>query len=96
MLRYNRSSGVHPPFFAVFAVASRLGAAHQRNRIKRRLREALHAVLRAGHIRQAGFEIAIIPKKETADLDFGKLCDDLQAALRKLPKQKQPPGASQP
>ncbi|MBX3723276.1 MAG: ribonuclease P protein component [Turneriella sp.] len=88
MLRFNRvpESG-HPPR-VVFAVASRLGAAHERNRIKRRLREALFAVLKKGRVNGTGFDIALLPKKETADLDFGKLCDELQTALRKLPKTK--------
>jgi ribonuclease P protein component len=57
-----------------------------RNRIKRRLREALFLLLKEGKVKQAGFELAIIPKKEVADLDFSELAADLQSALKRLPK----------
>lgn len=86
MLRFERSSEVTPPFQVVFAVSSRLGDAHMRNRIKRRLREALFAVLKEGTLKQQGFELAIVPKKEVADVDFAALCNDLKTALKKLPK----------
>lgn len=86
MLRFDRSKNIHPPFQVVFAVSNRLGAAHVRNRIKRRLREALFTVLKDGAVKQQGFELAIVPKKEVADSDFAQLCDDLRQALRRLPK----------
>jgi ribonuclease P protein component len=93
MLRFNRSSESNPPFQVVFAVSAKLGDAHVRNRIKRRLREALHEVLKTGTVKQAGFDLAIIPKKETADADFGNLCADLKMALGRLPKHKDVQGA---
>lgn len=85
MLRYYRSKSVNPPFQVVFAVSQRLGDAHQRNRIKRRLREALLAVLQEGRITKHGFELAILPKKDVADLPFLRLCDEVRRALSKLP-----------
>ena len=100
MLRFNRMNArdqtpraipktvteITPPFYVVFAVSTRLGDAHVRNRIKRRLREALHALLKTGGVKRSGFDLAIIPKKETADLPFADLCHDLEMALKRLPK----------
>ncbi len=97
MLRFNRSdlrTQADPPFHVVFAVSAKLGDAHVRNRIKRRLREALHEIMKSGAVKQVGFDLAIIPKKETADADFGDLCADLKMALQRLPKHKEVPGAS--
>ncbi len=88
MLRFERSNEVNPPFQVVFAVSRKLGDAHVRNRIKRRLREALFILLKEGKVKQSGFELAIVPKKEVADLDFAELGADLQAALKRLPKQQ--------
>lgn len=85
MLRYYRSEVVNPPFQVVLAVSQRLGDAHQRNRIKRRLREALFTVLREGRVTKHGFELAILPKKDVADLPFLRLCDEVRMALSKLP-----------
>ena len=89
MLRFERSETLNPPFQIVFAVSSRLGDAHVRNRIKRRLREAMFAVLKDGALKQGGFELAIIPTKEVADLAFAELITDLRTALQRLPKPKQ-------
>lgn len=88
MLRFERSATLNPPFQVVFAVSSRLGDAHVRNRIKRRLREAMFAILKEGSLKQRGFELAVIPKKEVAELDFAVLVSDLQSALQRLPKSK--------
>ncbi len=88
MLRFEHSNEVNPPFQVVFAVSRKLGDAHVRNRIKRRLREALFILLKEGKVKQSGFELAIVPKKEVADLDFAELGADLQAALKRLPKQQ--------
>lgn len=84
MIRYARSEIQNPPFSVVFAVSKKTGDAPLRNRIKRRLREALFAIMKAGEVKPAGFDLAIIPKKEVADLDFAKLCDELRVALKKL------------
>ena len=86
MLRFERSTEINPPFRVVFAVSRKLGDAHVRNRIKRRLREAMHAVLKEGTVKQSGFELAVIPKKEVEDLEFTVLVADLQSALKRLPK----------
>ena len=86
MLRFERSEILNPPFQIVFAVSSRMGDAHVRNRIKRRLREAMFAILKEGALKQRGFELAVIPKKEVADIDFAELITDLRMALQRLPK----------
>lgn len=93
MLRFERSETLHPPFQIVFAVSSRLGDAHVRNRIKRRLREAMFAILKEGSLKQRGFELAVIPKKEVADLDFAEVVSDLRTTLRKLPRSLPPTSA---
>lgn len=85
MLRFERSNAADPPFQIVFAVSSRMGDAHVRNRIKRRLREAMFAILKEGALKQRGFELAVIPKKEVADLAFAELVIDLETALKRLP-----------
>lgn len=84
MLRFNPAPETEPPFQVVFAVSVRLGDAHVRNRIKRRLREALFATLKKGTVKKSGFDLAILPKKETADLPFQELCAELEMALRRL------------
>jgi len=84
VLRYHSSAGAMPPLRVVFAVKSRLGPATVRNRIKRRLREALFHVLKEGRVQISGFDLAIIPRKEVAELDFSELCDDLRHALRQV------------
>ncbi|AFM12097.1 ribonuclease P protein component [Turneriella parva] len=86
MLRFDRSKEVDPSFQVVFAVSRKLGDAHVRNRIKRRLREALFHLLKQKTVKQSGFELAIIPKKEVADIEFSDLVADLQSALKRLPK----------
>lgn len=87
MIRYAKSGVINPPFQVVFAVSKKTGDAPLRNRIKRRLREALFAIMKAGEVKAAGFDLAIIPKKDVADLDFAVLCDELRVALKRLPKQ---------
>jgi ribonuclease P protein component len=55
-----------------------------RNRIKRRLREALFLTLKEGRAKPAGFDVAIVPRKEVAELEFSELCDDLRQVLRRM------------
>ncbi len=86
MLRFDNTTDSVPPLRVVFAVSSRLGPATVRNRIKRRLREALFLTLKEGRANPAGFDIAIVPRKEVAELDFSELCADLRQALRRLPR----------
>lgn len=89
MLRFDNTTDCEPPLRVVFAVSSRLGPATVRNRIKRRLREALFLTLKEGRANPAGFDIAIVPRKEVAELDFAELCADLRQALRRVsPAQK--------
>jgi ribonuclease P protein component len=84
LLRYDSTPDTTPPLRVVFAVSSRLGPATVRNRIKRRLREALFLTLKEGRANPAGFDVAIVPRKEVAELEFSELCDDLRQALRRM------------
>jgi ribonuclease P protein component len=47
-----------------------LGKAHQRNRIKRRMREALR---RHGDLLSAGFDLILHPRRSVLTLEFAKL-----------------------
>jgi ribonuclease P protein component len=84
MVRFDCTADAVPPLRVVFAVSSRLGPATVRNRIKRRLREALFQVLKEGQIKGAGFDLAIIPRKEVVELKFSELCNDLRQVLRRV------------
>lgn len=84
MVRYCSVTEVNPPLRVVFAVGSKLGDAHIRNRIKRRLREALFTVMKASTNLSTGFDIAIIPKKDVATVDYALIVNDLEFVLRKL------------
>ena len=90
MLRCDSSADAQAPLRAVFAVSSRLGSATVRNRIKRRLREALFLVLKEGRTNASGFDLAIVPRKEVAELDFAELCNDLRQVLRRVSPARKP------
>ncbi|MCS6972267.1 MAG: ribonuclease P protein component [Leptospiraceae bacterium] len=66
----------------VFAVAKKLGPPTVRNRIKRRLREALFTVLKSAQPPMVGVDMALVPRREVADCDFGQLCRELESLLR--------------
>ncbi|MCX7633805.1 MAG: ribonuclease P protein component, partial [Turneriella sp.] len=66
----------------VFAVAKKLGPPTVRNRIKRRLREALLIVLKNLQPPLVGMDLAVVPRREVADCDFGQLCRELESLLR--------------
>lgn len=90
MLRCESSADAQAPLRVVLAVSNRLGPATVRNRIKRRLREALFLVLKEGRTNASGLDIAILPRKEVAELEFTELCADLRQALRRVSPARKP------
>jgi len=84
MLRFAPKEDKTPPLEVVFAVSRKLGDAHRRNLIKRRLREALYLLMKEKIANPVRFDLAILPKPEVGDIDFELLKRDLGAALRKV------------
>jgi ribonuclease P protein component len=67
-----------PPRFGVFA-SRRLGGAVQRNRAKRRIREAYRR-LKPG-IQRAGVRIVFLARREAGTSPFAELMDEMQIFL---------------
>ena len=86
---------VRPNGFGVtrfgFSVSKRIGNAVARNRVKRRLREAV----RAAPV-EAGFDIVIVARNGAAEADFAKIERSIHNLLRRARiLRKMEPGASQ-
>jgi ribonuclease P protein component len=64
-----------------FTVTKKTGNAPERNRIKRRLREAVKA--RAGDF-SPGHDYVLVGRREALNQDFGKLVADLSQLLTKI------------
>ncbi len=65
-----------------FTVTKRVGNAVVRNRVKRRLREAVRLTL--DDSARAGHDYVVIGRRDTLDRQFGALREDLAAALAKV------------
>lgn len=89
MLRFMPVTETLPPFRVVFAVSNKIGTATRRNRVKRRLREALYLILKQNPVECRGFDLAILPRAEILELPFGELMKDLQSTLRRLPQKRE-------
>lgn len=63
-----------------FTVTRKLGGAVKRNRIRRRLKEAVR--LAAGEAMKPGHDYVIIGRAATARREFGKLIGDIVAAIQ--------------
>ncbi len=62
-----------------FTATKKIGGAVQRNRAKRRLREAIRVL--APHHAHAGTDYVLIARRDTADLEWARLLDDVKSAL---------------
>jgi ribonuclease P protein component len=65
-----------------FTVTKKIGGAVERNRIRRRLKEAVRAVP-AGHAKD-GFDYVLVARRAALEIDFRKLQHDLETALAKV------------
>lgn len=65
-----------------FTVTRRIGNAPQRNRVKRRLREAVRLTM--AERARAGYDYVVIGRRATLERRFDDLRQDLAAALDKL------------
>ena len=83
VLQSVRRDGDAPPRVG-FTVTKRIGNAPQRNRVRRRLREAARMAM-PGRA-QDGHDYVLIGRHSTLERDFGALKDDLVLALRKVHK----------
>ena len=65
-----------------FTATRRVGGAVERNRVKRRLREAAKTV--AKRRGQDGFDYVLIARRDTLTRSFDKIIKDLESALDKV------------
>jgi len=63
-------------------VTKRIGNAVRRNRVKRRLREAIR--LTAPDNAQAGFDYVVIARNTALDAPFGNIVEDMRTALQRV------------
>lgn len=74
-----------------FTATKKLGKAHIRNRVKRRLRAAAASCF-AGNAKP-GFDYVLIGRFNTAEVDFEKLKTDMTKALNDISRQIEAKGA---
>ncbi len=82
VIQYRRNPSLAPDVTRVgFTVTRRQGGAVVRNRIRRRLREALRL---EGHRHlRAGYDYVVIGRQAALECSFAHMTDDLRYALRK-------------
>lgn len=69
-----------------FTVTKKVGNAVVRNRVRRRLKEAVRYL--DDQLVEAGYDYVLIGRKETMSIDFKVLCTDIETALKKLARGK--------
>ena len=72
----------HPRFG--FTISKKIGKAHSRNQLKRKLRE----IVRLNYKNLNGVDIVIIPKKHTTEFDYHRLKSSLGHALNQAFRKK--------
>jgi ribonuclease P protein component len=78
-LRVGNTGGARPPRFG-FTVTKKVGGAVVRNRIRRRLREAVR-LLGDG---EPGTDYVLVGRHAALTLQFERLCADLRSGLKEL------------
>ncbi|MFO3667514.1 ribonuclease P protein component [Anaerococcus kampingiae] len=78
-----KDNGTNTPRFG-FTISKKVGKAHTRNSLKRKLRE----IIRLHYKNLNGVDIVIIPKKHTTEFDYKKLKSSLGHALNQAFKKK--------
>ena len=78
-----KENGLGHPRFG-FSISKKVGKAHDRNHLKRKLRE----IARINYARLNGVDIVIIPKKHTTEFDYQSLKSSLGHALNQAFRKK--------
>lgn len=65
-----------------FTVSRKVGNAVQRNRVRRRLREAVR--LRGESLARSGFDYVLIGRRAALEVPFATIVGDLEGALRRI------------
>lgn len=78
-----RENGLDSPRFG-FTISKKIGKAHSRNQLKRKLRE----IVRLNYKNLNGVDIVIIPKKHTTEFDYHRLKSSLGHALNQAFRKK--------
>ena len=64
-------------------VSRKVGKAVVRNRVRRRLREAMMALMRERPLREASVDLIVLTRPEAADADYRTLKASLERALQR-------------
>lgn len=78
-----RENGLDSPRFG-FTISKKIGKAHSRNQLKRKLRE----IVRINYKNLNGVDIVIIPKKHTTEFGYHRLKSSLGHALNQAFRKK--------
>ena len=80
-----------------YTVTKKVGNSVERNRIRRRLREAVKAASRSGNTRLklAGRDIVVIARRAALTLPFSQLVHDLENGFKQLIAKRTPKGQKQ-